>query len=308
MKILMAILLVILMIGVTPAFAVDSSANSQTVTSTAIKGINGDIGDTSQVTDQSNEDMVSSFDASDMLDEDSGYINGYDEDGNYIGNYTVVDPSNLIDTSNNQLDDTDNSIVSSFDVSDMHDDGNNYIDEPDISPVVNSASIDQFEEASDEFNDDYAVDSVDTPVKNADYIGEPDISGYVADESEISDQPDKNDKLDEYNADQFGEDEYYTVMELDIEFEYNELPDVNQLNESPDDIDELNNGNYTVIDPSDDQLSENETTSQIDTNVPTNCKPLILTIVNGLCGVVQATLEGVGNACMVLGNELETIL
>ena len=304
MKILMAILLVILMIGVTPAFAVDSSANSQTVTSTAIKGINGDIGDTSQVTDQSNEDMVSSFDASDMLDEDSGYINGYDEDGNYIGNYTVVDPSNLIDTSNNQLDDTDNSIVSSFDVSDMHDDGNNYIDEPDISPVVNSASIDQFDEASD---DDYTVDLLDTPGEDAIYI-EPDVSGYIVDESEVSDQPDENDSFDELNTDQLDEDEYYTVTELDIEFEYNGLPDVNQLNESPDDINELNNGNYTVIDPSDDQLSENETTSQIDTNVPTNCKPLILTIVNGLCGVVQATLDGVGNVCMILGNELETVL
>ena len=300
----MAILLVILMIGVTPAFAVDSSANSQTVTSTAIKGINGDIGDTSQVTDQSNEDVVSSFDASDMLDENSGYINGYDEDGNYIGNYTVVDPSNLIDTSNNQLDDTDNSIVSSFDVSDMHDDGNNYIDEPDISPVVNSASIDQFDEASD---DDYTVDLLDTPGEDAIYI-EPNVSGYIVDESEVSDQPDENDSFDELNTDQLDEDEYYTVTELDIEFEYNELPDVNQLNESPDDINELNNGNYTVIDPSDDQLSENETTSQIDTNVPTNCKPLILTIVNGLCGVVQATLDGVGNVCMVLGNELETVL
>ena len=304
MKILMAILLVILMIGVTPAFAVDSSANSQTVTSTAIKGINGDIGDTSQVTDQSNEDMVSSFDASDMLDEDSGYINGYDEDGNYIGNYTVVDPSNLIDTSNNQLDDTDNSIVSSFDVSDMYDEGSDYIDEPDISPVVNSASIDQFDEASD---DDYTVDLLDAPGEDAIYI-EPDFSGYVVDESEVSDQPDENDSFDELNTDQLDEDEYYTVTELDIEFEYNELPDVNQLNESPDDINELNNGNYTVIDPSDDQLSENETTSQIDTNVPTNCKPLILTIVNGLCGVVQATLDGVGNVCMILGNELETVL
>jgi hypothetical protein len=304
MKILMAILLVILMIGVTPAFAVDSSANSQTVTSTAIKGINGDIGDTSQVTDQSNEDVVSSFDASDMADGDSGYINGYDEDGNYIGNYTVVDPSNLIDTSNNQLDDTDNSIVSSFDVSDMHDEGSDYIDEPDISPVVNSASIDQFDEASD---DDYTVDLLYTPGEDAIYI-EPDVSGYIVDESEVSDQPDENDSFDELNTDQLDEDEYYTVTELDIEFEYNELPDVNQLNESPDDINELNNGNYTVIDPSDDQLSENETTSQIDTNVPTNCKPLILTIVNGLCGVVQATLEGVGNVCVVLGNELETIL
>jgi hypothetical protein len=304
MKILMAILLVILMIGVTPAFAVDSSANSQTVTSTAIKGINGDIGDTSQVTDQSNEDVVSSFDASDMADGDSGYINGYDEDGNYIGNYTVVDPSNLIDTSNNQLDDTDNSIVSSFDVSDMHDEGSDYIDEPDISPVVNSASIDQFDEASD---DDYTVDLLDTPGEDAIYI-EPDVSGYIVDESDVSDQPDENDSFDELNTDQLDEDEYYTVTELDIEFEYNELPDVNQLNESPDDINELNNGNYTVIDPSDDQLSESETTSQIDTNVPPNCKPLILTIVNGLCGVVQATLEGVGNVCMVLGNELETIL
>ena len=304
MKILMAILLVILMIGVTPAFAVDSSANSQTVTSTAIKGINGDIGDTSQVTDQSNEDMVSSFDASDMLDEDSGYINGYDEDGNYIGNYTVVDPSNLIDTSNNQLDDTDNSIVSSFDVSDMYDEGSDYIDEPDISPVVNSASIDQFDEASD---DDYTVDLLDTPGEDAIYI-EPDVSGYIVDESEVSDQPDENDSFDELNTDQLDEDEYYTVTELDIEFEYNELPDVNQLNESPDDINELNNGNYTVIDPSDDQLSENETTSQIDTNVPINCKPLILTIVNGLCGVLQATLDGVGNVCMILGNELETVL
>jgi hypothetical protein len=307
MKILMAILLVILMIGVTPAFAVDSSANSQTVTSTAIKGINGDIEDTSQVTDQSNEDMVSSFDASDMADEDSGYIDGYDEDGNYIGNYDVVDPLNSENMSD-QPEDTNNSLVSSFDASNMPDEDSDYIDEPDSSHMVNSASIDQFDEDDDtEFGNDYTIDSLDTPGEDVDYIGH-DVNDYIVDESEVSDQPDENDSFDELNTDQFDEDEYYTVTELDIEFGYNESFDADQLNESPDDVDELGNGNYTIIDPSDDQLSENETTSQIDTNVPTNCKPLILTIVNGLCGVVQATLEGVGNVCAVLENELETIL
>ena len=302
----MAILLIILMVGVTPAFAADSSANPQTVTSTAITELNSDIKDVSQVTNQSNDDVVSSFDVSDMVDGDSGYIDGYDDDGNYIGNYDVIDPSNSGYMSDQP--EYTNNPLSSFDASDMPDEDSDYIDEPDNSHVVNSASIDQFDEDSDdEFDDDYTVDSLDTPGEDVDYI-KSDGSGYITDESEISDQPDGNDSFDELNTDQLDGDEYYTVTELDIEFGYNESPDADQLNESPDDINELDNGNYTVIDSSDDQLSESETTSQIDTDVSTNCKPLIVTIVNGLCGVVQATLEGIGNVCVVLGNELETIL
>ena len=91
MKLWMAIFLVILMIGVTPAFAADSPADQQSATSTAVKQINGDK-DVSQVTDSS-KDMVTSYDVSNPADEDSSYIDGYDDDGNYIGNYMVVDPS-----------------------------------------------------------------------------------------------------------------------------------------------------------------------------------------------------------------------
>ena len=100
----------------------------------------------------------------------------------------------------------------------------------------------------------------------------------------------------------------YIVTEVDIGSEYSGSFDIDQLNEGLDDnANELDNSNYTVIDPSDNQISD-ETTSQINADVPTNSKPLLLTIVNGLCGVVQATLERVDNVCMVLGNELEIIL
>ena len=280
MKVLMAVLLVILMIGVTPAFAADSSVNQQTVTSTAVKETSNDISD-----------------ASDLTGEDSGYIDGYDDDGNYIGQYIVVDPSDYAETSN---EDSTNA------------------DESDNSQMVNSASIDQFDEDN---NDEFNADDTNQPDNNGDYLAvdelnAPDISdgnefddsgNYTVNELDVPDQPDENDNYQLTDDNQLDENGDYITTEIYFEFEYNEYPDINHLNEDLDD-NELCDGNYSMIKLSNDQLSEGETAPQIDTNVSTNCKPLLLTIVNGLCGVVQATLKGVGNVCMVLGNDFETIL
>lgn len=275
MKLWMAIFLVILMIGVTPAFAADSPVDQQTATSTAVKQTNGNIKNVSGVTDSSNGDMVTSFAVSDPADGDSGYIDGYDDDGNYIGNYMVVD------SSDDEPDEMDNYTVSSFN---MPGEDIEYIDEPDSSDIVDSASIDESDDSGDDLLE--ITDTIDEDAPN----------------------PDENDNFDELNEDdQFDEDGYVIVTELDIEFEDDDSSDVDQLNESLDgDVIDLDDGNYTVIDPAD--VPSSEITSQIDTNVSNNCKPLIVTIVNGLCGVVQATLEGLGNVCMILGNELETIL
>ncbi|OEC88730.1 hypothetical protein A9507_03345 [Methanobacterium sp. A39] len=283
----MAIFLVILMMGVAPAFAVDSPADQQTVVSTAVKQTNSDIKDVSQVLDSSNTDMVTSFDVSDPEDEDSGYIDGYDDDGNYIGNYTVIDPSDLECIPDDQLDETDDYTVSSFNIpgEDIE-----YIDELYSNNMADSASMDEFD---DEGND--LLEVLDTVDEGTDYLGDVSIPSY------------ENDNFDELNAnDQFDEDGYDMFTELNLEFGYDGPHDIDQLNESQDEgVNELDNGNFTVIDSSDVPLSED--TSQISTNVSANCKPLIVTIVNGLCGVVQATLEELGNVCMILGNELETI-
>ncbi len=275
MKLWMAIFLVILMIGMTPAFAADSPADQQTATSTAVKQTNANIKNVSEVTDSSNGDMVTSFAVSDPADEDSGYIDGYDDDGNYIGNYMVVD------SSDDEPDETDNYTVSSFN---MPGEDIEYIDEPDSSDIVDSASIDESDDSGDDLLE--ITDTIDEDAPN----------------------PDENDNFDELNEDdQFDEEGYIIVTELDIEFEDDDSSDVDQSNESLDgDVIELDDGNYTVIDPAD--VPSSETTSQIDTNVSNNCKPLTVTIVNGLCGVVQATLERLGNVCMILVNELETIL
>ena len=288
MKVLMAIFLVILMIGVAPAFAVDSPADQQTAASTTVKQINSGIKDVSQVLDSSNNDRVTSFDVSDPEDEDSGYIDGYDDDGNYIGNYAVIDPSDLECIPDDQPDETDDYTVSSFNIpgEDIE-----YIDEPDSDNMVDSASMDEFDDTGNGL-----LEILDTVDEDAEYMDEFDVSS-----------PSDEDNFDELNADdQLDEDEYDIFTELSIEFGYDGPYDIDQLNESQDDdVNELDNGNCTVIDSSDVPLSED--TSQISTNVSTNCKPLIVTIVNGLCGVVQATLEKLGNVCMILGNELETI-
>lgn len=274
MKLWMAIFLVILMIGVTPAFAADSPADQQAATSTTFKQINGDK-DVSQVIDSS-KDMVTSYDVSNPADEDSSYIDGYDDDGNYIGNYMVVDPSD---------DESDDYTVSSFN---MPGEDIEYIDEPDSSDIVDSASVDE--------SDDDLLEVADTIDEDTDYT------------DDAQSHPDENNNFDELNEDdQFDEDGYNIVTELYIEFGDDDLSDVDQLNESLDGgVGELDDGNYTVVDPAD--VPSSETTSQIDTDVSNNCKPLIVTIVNGLCGLVQATLEELGNVCMILGNELETIL
>lgn len=253
MKVLMAILLMVLMIGAAPAFA-----------------------------------------ASDLADENSGYIDGYDDDGNYIGNYTVVDSSDLEDASSeynnyvnesDQPDDTDNHNFSSSEVSDMPGEGSDHTGELDSSPVVNSTSID----AADDY---IIIDSQDV----LDILDED--NNYLFDESEVLNQPDE-DNIGELNAaDQLEGNEFCMITESEIEFEYNELSDLYSLNES---IDDDTNELDTEADPLDDQSFEIEAISQIDTN----CKPLIVTIVNGLCGVVQATLEGLCNVCMVLGNEFK---
>lgn len=286
MKLWMAIFLVILMIGVTPAFAANSPADQQTATSKAVKQINSDIKNVSEVTESSNGD-VTSFAVSDPADEDSGYIGGYDDDGNYIGNYTVIDPSDLEDTSDDQPDETDDYTVSSFNVpgEDIE-----YIDELDDNNMDDSASMDEFDDAGNDL-----LEVLDTVDEGTDYLGDVSSPSY------------ENDNFDELNAnDQFDEDGYDMFTELNIEFGYDGPHDIDQLNESQDEgVNELDNGNSTVIDSSDVPLSED--TSQISTNVSANCKPLIVTIVNGLCGVVQATLEELGNVCMILGNELETI-
>ncbi|WP_424354571.1 hypothetical protein [Methanobacterium sp. MBAC-LM] len=288
MKVLMAIFLVILMVGVAPAFAVDSPADQQTTASTTVKQTNSGIKDVSQVLDSSNNDRVTSFDVPDPEDEDGGYIDGYDDDGNYIGNYTVIDPSDLEGISDDQPDETDDYTVSSFNIpgEDIE-----YIDEPDSDNMVDSASMDEFDD-----NGNDLLEILDTVDEDADYLDEFDLSS-----------PSDEDNFDELNADdQLDEDEYDMFTELSIEFGYDGPYDIDQLNESQDDdVNELDNGNCTLIDSSDVPLSED--TSQISTNVSTNCKPLIVTIVNGLCGVVQATLEELGNVCMILGNELETI-
>ncbi|MEN6292264.1 MAG: hypothetical protein ABFD07_09680 [Methanobacterium sp.] len=286
MKLWMAIFLVILMIGVTPAFAANSPADQQTATSKAVKQINSDIKNVSEVTESSNGD-VTSFAVSDPADEDSGYIGGYDDDGNYIGNYTVIDPSDLEDTSDDQPDETDDYTVSSFNVpgEDIE-----YIDELDDNNMDDSASMDEFDDTGNDL-----LEVLDTVDEGTDYLGDVSSPSY------------ENDNFDELNAnDQFDEDGYDMFTELNIEFGYDGPHDIDQLNESQDEgVNELDNGNSTVIDSSDVPLSED--TSQISTNVSANCKPLIVTIVNGLCGVVQATLEELGNVCMILGNELETI-
>ena len=280
MKLWMAIFLVILMIGVTPTFAADSPADQQAATSTAVKQINGDK-DVSQVTDSS-KDMVTSYDVSNPADEDSSYIDGYDDDGNYIGNYMVVNPSD------DESDETDNYTVSSFN---MPGEDIEYIDEPDSSDIVDSASVDE----SDNGTGDDLLEVADTINENTDYA------------ADAQSHPDENNNFDELNEDDQFDEDGYIVTELDIEFEDDDSSDVDQLNESLNGgVIELDDGNYTVVDPADVPLSE--TTSQIDTDVSNNCKPLIVTIVNGLCGLVQATLEGLGNVCMILGNELETIL
>ena len=281
MKLWMVIFLVILMIGVTPAFAADSPADQQTATSTVIKQINDNTENVSEVTESSNRDMVTSFDVSDPADKNSGYIDGYDDDGNYIGNYMVVD------SSDDELDESDDYTVSSFNIpgEDIE-----YIDEPDSSDMVDSAIIDEYNDYDD------LLEVADTIDEDTDYA------------ADAPSHPDENDNFDELNEDdQFDEDGYNIVTELDIEFEDDDSSDVDQLNESLDgDVIELDDGNYTVIDPA--GVPSSEITSQIDTDVSNNCKPLIVTIVNGLCGLVQATLEGLGNVCMILGNELETIL
>ena len=281
MKLWMAIFLVILMIGVTPAFAADLPADQQAATSTLVKQINGDK-DVSQVTDSS-KDMVTSYDVSNPVDKDSSYIDGYDDDGNYIGNYMVVDPSD------DEPDETDNYTVSSFN---MPGEDIEYIDEPDSSYIVDSASVDE----SDNGTGDDLLEVADTIDEDTDYA------------ADAQSHPDENDNFDELNEDeQFDEDGYNIVTELDIEFEDDSSSDVDKLNESLDgEVIELDDGNYTVVDPAD--VPSSEITSQTDTDVSNNCKPLIVTIVNGLCGLVQATLEGLGNVCMILGNELETTL
>lgn len=278
----MAIFLVILMIGVTPAFAADFTADQQTVSSTAIKQINGNNKDIYQVTNSSTGN-VTAFDISGQVNESKGYIDGYDDDGNYIGDYIVVDPAD------NQPDETDNYIVSSFNMPDEN--NTKYIDKPDNSDMIDSESINN---SNNDTGDDLS-EVIDTIDENADAFNAPNHT-------------DENDNFDGLNEDdQFDEDGCNIVTELVIEFEDNDSLDVDQLNESScDDVNELDNGNDTVIDPSDVLLSED--TLQIDTNVSNNCKPLIVTIVNGLCGVVQATLEGLGNVCVIFGNELETIL
>jgi hypothetical protein len=222
MKLLMMILLVVLMVGVTPAFAADSSADQQTVTSTAVKETNSDIGDELSVTDQS-DDIVAD------PSEDSGYIDEYDDNGDYIGNYIVVDSSDASDISEEDGDYSD----------ELNEDNDTVIDLSDVS------------DQSNEVNDDYS------------------------------------DELDEIN------DEF-------------EPGDIDQLDESFDDsIDELGEGNYTVIDSND----QSGTISQIDTDIPTDIgEPILVTLVNELCGVVRSTLEGVDTICAVLGNELEMIL
>ena len=282
MKIWMAIFLVILMIGVTPAFAADSTADQQTVSSTAIKQINDNNKEIYQVTNSSTGD-VTAFDVSGQVDENKGYIDGYDDDGNYIGEYIVVDPAD------NQPDETDNYTVSSFNMPDEN--NTKYIDESNSSDMIDSESINN---SNNDTGDDLS-EVIDTIDENDDAFN-------------ASNHTDENGNFDGLNEDdQFDGDGYNIVTELDIEFEGNDSLDVDQLNESScDDVNELDNGNDTVIDPSDVPLSED--TLQIYTNVSNNCKPLIVTIVNGLCGVVQATLKELGNVCVIFGNELETIL
>jgi hypothetical protein len=248
MKLLTTILLVVLMIGVTPAFAADSSADQQTVTSTAVKETNSDIGDGLLVTDQSDDGQV------DPLDETSGYMDEYDDNGDYVGDYVVVDSS---------------------DESDISGEDGDYSDESD------EGSYDQVSDESDDIGDYIVVDSPD-----------------------MSDQPDDNgDYIDLSTDEQSDDNGDFTAVEIDDEFE---LGDIDQLDESFEgSTDELDEGDYTVIDSND----QSETISQIDTNISIDTgKPLLVTLINELCGVVQCTLEGVDTICAVLGNELGMIL
>ena len=275
MKLWTVIFIVILMIGITPAFAVDSPVSQQNTASKAVKQIDTGIKNVSQITGAANDNVVTSLEASDL--ENSGYIDEYDDDGNYIGNYIWVDSSDLSDTSDDELDEIDDYSVSSFNIPGEYTD---YLDEPDNVDTANFEDIDEFNEV----NGDVSSEIVN--------MADGDVSAGLSDE---------NDNLNELNADdQFDGDGYDIFTGLEIEFEDN----VDELNEN-DDVDELDDGNCVVFDPSD--FPSSEDTSYIDTNVSTNCKPLIVTIVNGLCGVVQATLRGLGNVCMICGNTLETI-
>lgn len=239
MKVLTVILLLVLMIGVTPAFAASSPADEQVVASTAVKGANIDIKNVSS--------------------ENSGFIDGYD-DGNYIGNYIVVDSSDTSNLPDEIADNNDQSDDNVVDLLDRSEDG-------DIYNVVGSVDTTNI---SDEVNEGYEL-------KYDDYI--------VINSSDVSDRTDgDNNNTDESIDDENGN---YRVIESYNEFEYTfEL-----LNEN-DDADELDGDDYIVIDSSN-QLFEDKTASQIDTNVPTfTGGHLLANLVDELCGVVQSILGG----------------
>jgi hypothetical protein len=276
MKVLMAILILVLMIGVTPAFAADSPADQQVIAPTAVKETNNDMEDGLSVTDQPDDGQV------DPLDETSGYTDGYDDNGDYIGNYIVIDSSDLSGEDG--------------DYSKELDEGNDYT-------VIDSSDI---SDQSDEVTDDYSDESDESSYNQVNSDESNDIDDYIlVDSSDISDQPDDNgDYIDLLTDEQLDEIGDYAAFEIDNEFE----PwGIDQLDGSfEDSADESDDGDYIVIDLNDES---SETISQIDTDLPIDTgEPILVTLVNELCGVVQSTLEGVDTICAVLGNELEMIL
>lgn len=276
----MAVLLVVLMVGVAPAFAVDVSS------------------------------------------ENNGYIAGYDDNGNYTDHYTVMTISDLEDTLDGDTDyieESDNQLYedkltfTSFDTMDVFSEDNDYIDKSDqlensINPIVNSLEIpggyiDEFDinntnsTSTGEFDEDKDhnlgsdVNPIDLIAGNLNIdmsegcTDEPDDGNYL-DELDVSTQSCENDNFDQLTGDQLNETEY---VGTEVDTEFNESIDIDRLNESLyNDVGEVNT-DYAGVGLSNDNLSGCETSIQTNTN----CKPLILTIVNGLCGVLKATLEGV---------------
>jgi len=231
MKVLMAILFIVLMIGVTPAFAANSPADQQAVTSVTDKGNNNSIGDVSKLTNQSSN--TNAVDASDISDKE-GFIDGYDDNGNYIGHYIVVS-------------DTSNSSDGAIGDNDQLDDNVDYTTD-------NPSDVSSISDEDDNTNDPNVYDLYN-----------------VADSISPSDQSENNGELVD---DQSNE----NVGTVDPSSEYNN-------------VDELDNN--TIINP-DNQSPESETTSQMETNIPTNSGHLLVNLVDGLFGTVQTILGGLG--------------
>lgn len=280
MKLLIAIVLIVLMIGVTPAFAAISPADQQNAASMSVKDAGTDIGEQSQVTDQSDDTddyiVIDPSNESDTSGEGGDYSDDSGDQLDEGGNYIVVAASDELDTegeNNGYIDELD----------DQLDDNGDYI-------VINSSA------ESDTAKDGNYIDDLDDNI-DSDQLDN--RGNYIARSSDVSNHPDESSNYAEEPADdQLDESSEYTITEVGAESEY--------IFESLDELDE--NLDNTTEALNDDQSSGSETISQIGINVHATHESLIVTLVDRLCGVVQSTLGGVDSICMVLANGLATIL